>query len=649
MVRAIIAVLLLNAVAIVAPLVYLNIRLVRSGAYRDSLKTAFSSAQVQSALGDGMRVRQPVLGFLIPFADSQFAEWSVVLTGSRGTGQLYGVATEVNGVWEFSRLAFESTRGKANVELTPVRQLRLPSVPAKNVYLVPIGLTQGESVQWATDYYKSKLGIYVKLLPPVALDPKLIDPARRQLNPNKSVDLLAEKYPEIARDPSAILVGVTSADMYFPGFNWSYAENVRTEGRYAIISTARLHPPSLLGRLNPEWLNSRLQKLLTKNLVMLYFDLPMSSDYTSLLSGGVLSGIEIDRMGGEIIGAERQWDSFVTPGDASVTLYDAPNEHGPNESPGDKLLWKMAYTGSALPDTGSQVFCMDLGVGLIIQRKADFVFPDEPALQFSRIYRNQDDRSRAFGIGGSNSFDIFLGGQMGVAVDLIMEDGARTRFVHKQPDASGDIYQAGGGTGSRFDYAKAIYSGASWQVKTVDGWSYTFPYKPKALPQNVTVLTGFIDPGGQEYTMERDSFGSLMTVESPSGKWLHFENDLQHRIRIITSSLGQSVRYDYDTGGRMIRATDSEGHVDSYAYDEKGGMLTAAHGAEKPFLTNAYFGDGSIKEQILGDGRKFEYAYFRGERNIIRQNQITTPNGLETYIHYVPGGYTQSLPAPVPQ
>ena len=149
--------------------------------------------------------------------------------------------------------------------------------------------------------------------------------------------------------------------------------------------------------------------------------------------------------------------------------------------------------------------------------------------------------------------------------------------------------------------------------------------------------------------MERDSFGSLMTVESPSGKWLHFENDLQHRIRIITSSLGRSVRYDYDPGGRMIRATDSEGHVDAYSYDEKGEMLTAAHGTEKPFLTNAYFGDGSIQEQILGDGRKFEYAYFRGERNIMRENQITTPNGLETFIQYVPGGYTQSLPAPVPQ
>jgi hypothetical protein len=66
MVRAIIAVLLLNAVAIVAPLVYLNIRLVRSGAYRDSLKTAFSSAQVQSALGDGLRARQQSLPAPVP-------------------------------------------------------------------------------------------------------------------------------------------------------------------------------------------------------------------------------------------------------------------------------------------------------------------------------------------------------------------------------------------------------------------------------------------------------------------------------------------------------------------------------------------------------------------------------------------------------
>jgi len=64
---------------------------------------------------------------------------------------------------------------------------------------------------------------------------------------------------------------------------------------------------------------------------------------------------------------------------------------------------EQAYATAALPDTAAQVFSASLGVGLFVQRKTDFAFDDEPALQFSRVYRNQDDRSRAFGIGGSDS------------------------------------------------------------------------------------------------------------------------------------------------------------------------------------------------------------------------------------------------------
>jgi len=48
--------------------------------------------------------------------------------------------------------------------------------------------------------------------------------------------------------------------------------------------------------------------LLSKNIVILYFDLPLSIDYTSLLSGGLFSGSEIDRMGGELIGGEGRGD-----------------------------------------------------------------------------------------------------------------------------------------------------------------------------------------------------------------------------------------------------------------------------------------------------------------------------------------------------
>ena len=505
---------------------------------------------------------------------------------------------------------------------------------------MPIGLDEGESLEWAPAYYRARLGVDVVVLPPVPLDPKLMDPERNQLNADKCFDFMRQQHPEIAGDPSSLLIAVTSTDLYIPALGWSYAENSRWDSRYAIISSARLHPP-LLGLWNPEWLNSRVQKLLTKNIGILYFDLPMSADYTSLLSSGVLSGIQIDEMAGDIIGAEGRWDPLLQTGGPSVTIYDVS---------GKTMLWRMAYSGSALPDTSSQTFCASLTNGLLVQRKTDFVFENDPAMQFSRIDRNQDDRSRALGVGGSDSFEIFLGGQMGVAVDLIMEDGARTHFVHQPPDAAqtGDTYLAVRDGVNRFVHGQAVYAGSSWNVKTTDGWTYIFPYRPQALPQNVTVLTGFLDPEGHKYEMERDSFGALIAVTSPSGNWLHFENDSQHRIRKITSSSGRSMQYDYDSGGRMFRATDSDGHVDTYTYDEKGQMLAAAHGTEKPILTNEYFSDGYIKSQLMSDGRRFSYAYFRGERNLILENQITDPNGLETYIQYVSGGYLQWLPARVP-
>ncbi len=632
----------------IATVVYLNITLLQSSAYAISLQTAMASSDVQSALGSGIRAKQPVLGFVLPFIGRQFAQWSVVLTGSRGSGHLYGVANWSNGAWDFSRLVFETDRtsgqdgsnAKAEVDLTPVRRLHLPAVPAKTVYLIPVGLAESESLAWTPSYYKSKLGIDLKVLPAIPLDPKLMNPARNQLNTDRWEEFLAAKYPEISRDPAAIVIGVTSSDMYIPGFVVRYAENFRHEGRYGMVSSARLHPPSLLEKWNPEWLTSRVEKLLTKNLVMLYFDLPLSDDSTSLLSGGVLWGFQIDQIGGDVIGAEGQWRSWVESGDPAVTVYDGP---------GDKLLWKMQYAESALPDTRTQIFCADAGVGLILQRKADFVFEDDPAMQFNRIHRNQDDRSRAFGIGGSDSFEIFLGGQMGTAVDLILEDGTRIHYNHLPPAAgqTGDTYASSWGSHEgRFQNTQAVFDGKTWRIKTTDGWTYMFPYTPNALPQNVTVLTGFIDPEGDEYKMQRDSFGALFSISSPSGKWLHFENDAQHRITRITSSQGRTMQYEYDAGGRMIRATDSQGHIDSYTFDDKAQMITAGHGAGKPRLTNGYFPDGYVKSQVMGDGSKFEYSYFRGERNVIYESSILDPNGLETYVQYVRGGYLRSLPSP---
>lgn len=629
--------LLALGICIVAGLCYyLNVKLVQSDAYKQALAIASSSPDVQNILGTNIHANKWAFGHLESFQGSEFAEWSVALSGARGTGHLYGISNQVNGAWDYSRLVFESDEGKKRLDLAPVHLLSLPRIPAKSVYLIPLGLTRGESLDWAPAYYKAKLGIDVTLLPSAPLDASLIDAKRNQLNSDKCIDeFLQRKYPQLARDPSVLMIVATSVDMYIPDLNWKYAENMRTQGRFAVVSSARLHPLALLEKLNPEWLNSRLQKLLTKNITLLYFDVPLSSDFTSLLSGGVLSGREIDYMGGSIIGAKREWDPFFESGGPAVSIYDVP---------GKNPLWNREWARTALPDTSAQVFSVSLDVGLLVQRRADFIFPDEPAMQFTRVYRNQDDRSRAFGIGGSHSFEMFLGGKMGVAVDLIMEDGHRFHFVHQSPrfGQDGDIYLPTCRSCGRF--TEAVYAANSWEVRTTDGWTYVFPYRPDALPQYVTVLTGFFDPAHRKYEMERDSFGSLIEIKSPSGAWLHFENDSQHRIRRITASSGRSVQYQYDGSGSLTRATASDGSVDSYTYDDKGQMLTAAHADEKPVLNNDYFVDGYIKSQTMLDGQRFEYHYFR-DRAGIHETYITDPNGLETYIQYEPGGYREWLPS----
>lgn len=611
---------------------------VHSEAFRGSLTIVSTAVQVREILGDGIHQQAASFGHLESFQGSEFAEWSIPLAGGRGRGHLYGVANQVNGRWDYARLVFQTDDGGRRVDLTPVRALALQRVPDKIVYLVPIGLA--ESLDWAPSYYRSKLGITVKVLPSVSVDPKLIDATRSQVNAEKCIeDYFSRTYPDLFRDPSALIIGVTSEDIYIPSLDWSYAENLRRDGRFAVVSTYRLHPFALLERLNSEWLTSRLQKLLTKNVAMLYFNLPMSSDYTSMLSGGVLSGREIDLMGDDVIGEENQWNPFIDSGAPAVGIYDIA---------GKKPLWMRTLATSALPDTNVQVFSAGLEAGLLVQRKADFVFPDEAAMQFTRVYRNQDDRSRAFGIGGSDDFDIFLGGKMGVGVDLILADGTRIRFIHKGSvyGESGDVYLPR--SESRRNFVKAVYSANLWHVATADGWIYEFPYRPDALPQYVTVLTGFTDPDHRRYRMKRDLSGALLEVTSPSGAWLHFENDSLHRIHRITSSTGRTVQYEYNTAGSLVLVTPSDGSADSYTYDEKGQMLTASHGTRDQALTNQFYVDGYIKGQTMQGGQSFEYHYSR-EGNILRNTYITDPNGLETYIQYEQDGYREWLPSALPR
>jgi hypothetical protein len=78
--------LLIASLVAVAAFIYLDVRLVRSGAYNVSLQRALSSADVQNILGGEIRVKYPALGYVSLFGEQQFAEWSVALSGPAAAG-----------------------------------------------------------------------------------------------------------------------------------------------------------------------------------------------------------------------------------------------------------------------------------------------------------------------------------------------------------------------------------------------------------------------------------------------------------------------------------------------------------------------------------------------------------------------------------
>jgi YD repeat-containing protein len=620
---------------------------VQSPAYLKGLQTAEGSPEIQRLVGGPVKPGGFTIGEVRRGYGTEFTEWSAWLKGPHGGGHLYAVANRVGDSWDYSRLTFVSSDG-GTVDLTPPPHrdsLKLADEVSR-VYLVALDPAAARMIDWAPRYYELKLGLEVTVLPQISLDSSVTDPKRKQVVAEMAVTTMRNALPDLADDPSAVLIGVTSRDMYIRAYDWAYATNWR-ERRFAVISTARLQPFADLGRWNRQLLSylllanwnvelvrSRLQKLLTKNLYVLAFNLPLSNDWTSLVGAGVRTGAQVDWMGSEIIGSEKRWDAFVESGDPDVSLVTEKRK---------PPVWRFDYVGDPR-DTSSESFVADLRIGLFIQRKTDFIFKDAFPLYFSRAYRNQDQQSRAFGIGTNDTLDMFLVGKMGSYIELVLDDGGVIHFDRDTSSGNGELYRPNDDAGEWYS-STLVFDGNTWRLTREDGWVYLFPYRPNASPGHVTVLTGFQDPQGHRFEMQRNEAGDLLSLQTPSGKWLKFLSDPQHRINRVTDSEGHTLLYEYDAGGRLARVSDPQGPSESYRYDKQNELTAVLDSNEQPLITNVYSPDGFITEQILGDGRRFLYSYQRNARALV-QSVVTDPQGYVTQFDFTSDGYgyQRSLP-----
>ncbi len=173
---------------------------------------------------------------------------------------------------------------------------------AGKVYFIPLDDFPLLDVEKLVDYYQNKYKLEITVLPSLTLDSSVNDPQRRQIIAEAVIDLMKVSYPNLANDPQAILIGLTTRDMYTTKYNWRFTFGWRQAGHFAVVSNARMKlgtwPTSTA---TPDEQESRLRKMVTKNIGIMYYGLPQNNDPRSVLYSDIGGIEELDEMGEDFL------------------------------------------------------------------------------------------------------------------------------------------------------------------------------------------------------------------------------------------------------------------------------------------------------------------------------------------------------------
>jgi len=179
--------------------------------------------------------------------------------------------------------------GCAAGEQRPASPMAVPPLPpTRSVSFLPIGDFPNSYVEALVAHYLDKFGMSIGVMPPIEIPSSARDQARGQVVAERLMGAIAAQ--SIATNPSVVVVGLVRDDMYTTSQDWQYTYSLRAAGHLSVVSTARLSD-GLMG--DPM---RRLQKLVTKNIGLMYFGLPLSDDPGSVLYRNILGPRDLDRM-----------------------------------------------------------------------------------------------------------------------------------------------------------------------------------------------------------------------------------------------------------------------------------------------------------------------------------------------------------------
>jgi predicted Zn-dependent protease len=172
----------------------------------------------------------------------------------------------------------------------------LREVGKEKLYLIPLNNFSAKSLHRLVAYYKENYRIDVITTAPLRLRLAAVDKRRQQLVAEDVIDYMKLNYPSQTLDPNAIMIGVTDEDMYIRKRNSCFAFSYRSQGRFAVVSSARMNPLNFGEPADNDLLENRMRKMILKNIGVLYFQYPTNHDPRSVLYENVENVNDLDKM-----------------------------------------------------------------------------------------------------------------------------------------------------------------------------------------------------------------------------------------------------------------------------------------------------------------------------------------------------------------
>ena len=171
------------------------------------------------------------------------------------------------------------------------------SPPQVSIYFVPVSNAPTSELNDLPSYYEQKFNLKSVVLPQMAGSSRDFDPERHQLIAENVLHSLQQGYSSYLLNNSAILIGVTSDDMYPLGEDWRFCFGWRMpEIRMAVVSIARMnlhYPEEPTREAN---ISTRLRKMITKDIGIMYYHMSPNNNPRSVLFSGILGIQELDQV-----------------------------------------------------------------------------------------------------------------------------------------------------------------------------------------------------------------------------------------------------------------------------------------------------------------------------------------------------------------